>query len=75
MGTMHRFNHFVKTARDNIPALFATYENQGGEYHGADDPIFVTKKQKQNSHKKRKRKEPTSLRAAIQEEEEDEEFI
>lgn len=76
VGTMHRFNHFVKMARDKMPTLFATYEKEGGEYHGPDDPIVVaTKKNTSTSRRKRKRKEPTSLREAIEEEEEDLEFV
>lgn len=76
LGTMHRFNHFVKTARDKMPTLFATYEAEGGEYHGSDEPFVVpTEKNTSTSRKKRKRKEPTSLSAAIEEEEEDLEFV
>lgn len=68
VGTMHRFNHFVQQARENLPTLFVTYEKEGGEYHGSNEP--TTK-----SRKKRKRNQPTSLSLAIEEEEEDVEFV
>ena len=59
-----------------MPTLFATYEAEGGEYHGSDEPFVVpTEKNTSTSRKKRKRKEPTSLSAAIEEEEEDLEFV
>lgn len=73
VGTMHRFNHFVKMARAKMTTLFATYEKEGGEYHGSGDPVPV--KKKSTSRKKRKRKPPITLGEAIEEEEEDVEFV
>ena len=73
LGTMHRFAHFVKMARDKLPTLFASYEKDGGEYHGPEDPIPT--KKKATGRKRKKRKRALTLGDAIEEPEEDLEFV